>query len=106
MGAPNARKSWAKQPVPPNRESVNTGATRTLSGHTEMSAIAEHAHDQGHSIHWKARVIGRKRDSTSRKIKEVLMNQKMERKCGRDRKMNQDNGLDLSKVWLDLAITP
>ena len=72
-----------------------------------MSAIAKHAHEQGHSVHWKARVIGRERDSTSRKIKEALTIQKMKRKCGRDRIMNQDNGLDLSKVWLDvLAITP
>ena len=36
----------------------------------------------------------------------TLTIQKMERKCGKDRIMNEDNGLDLSKAWLDLAITP
>ena len=78
----------------------------TNTGHMEMSAIAQHAHEQGYSMHWKARGISRERNLTSRKIKEALTIQKMERKCGRDRIMNQDNGLDLSKVWLDLAITP
>ena len=88
------------------KQRVREHRCHTNTGHTEMSAIAKHALEQGHSIHWKAKVIGREQDSTSRKIKEALMIQKMERRSGKNRIMNQDNGLDLSRVWLDLANTP
>ena len=88
------------------KQRVREHRCHTNTGHTEMSAIAKHALELGQSKHWKAKVIGREQDSTSRKIKEALMIQKMERRSTKNKIMNQDNGLDLSRVWLDLANTP
>ena len=44
----------------------------TRTGHTELSAVARHAHTEGHNIHWKPRVIGSENNITKRKIKGSL----------------------------------
>ena len=75
----------------------------TNTGHTELSAIARHAHEEAHTIHWKPRVLAKETDNTKRKIKEALAIRRLEKDRGKDKIMNQDSGLELSRIWLDLA---
>ena len=41
----------------------------TRTGHTELSAVARHAHTEGHNIHWKPRVIASETIPPSEKSK-------------------------------------
>ena len=68
----------------------------TRTGHTELSAVARHAHTKGHSIHWKPRVIASENNTTKRKIKEALAINKLEKERRNDKVMNQDKGTELS----------
>lgn len=69
----------------------------TRTGHTELSAIAEHVHSVGHNMHWKAHIVTREGHTLKRKVKEALAIHRL----GRAKAMNQDCGLELSKLWLD-----
>ena len=60
-----------------------------------MSAVAKHAHEESHPIHWKARIITKEQDSISIKSEEALVIQRTEKRSGKNRIMNKDNGLDL-----------
>ena len=42
-------------------------------------------------------------DNTKRKIKEALAIRRVEKDRGKGKIMNQDSGLELSRIWLDLA---
>ena len=67
-----------------------------------MSAIAEHAHNESHSIYWKARVIARDQHTMKRKIKEAMAINRAKKASDTSRLMNKDSGLELSNIWLDL----
>ena len=73
----------------------------TRSGHLDMSAIAKHTHEESHTMHWSARILAHESDKTKRKVKEALAIRTTEKKRGADKLMNQDKGLDVSKIWLD-----
>ena len=73
------------------------------TGHPELSAVARHAHDEAHSIHWTPMVLTKEKDTMKRKIKEALTIKRVEKERGKDRTLNQDTGLELSKIWLDLV---
>ena len=76
----------------------------TRHGHTEPSAIANHAHVHAHNIHWKPQVIiAREENTHKRKVKEALTIKKLNAHKGTEETMNQDTGLLVSKLWLDLA---
>ena len=77
---------------------VKEHKSETRLEHLDKSAVAEHAHTTGHRVHWKAIVVEREQHGRKRKIKEALHS--MTRKDGL---MNQDRGLHLSKIWLDLV---
>ena len=68
-----------------------------------MSAIAKHTHEESHTMHWSARILAHESDKTKRKVKEALVIRTTKKKGGADKLMNQDNGLDVSKIWLDLV---
>ena len=36
----------------------------TRTGHVELSAVADHAHTEGHSIHWTPRVLAKEDNVT------------------------------------------
>ena len=44
----------------------------TRTEHVELSAVADHAHTEGHSIHWIPRVLAKEDNVTKRKTKEAL----------------------------------
>ena len=69
----------------------------TRTGHTELSAVARHAHTEGHNVHWKPRVIARENNTTKRKIKEALAINKLEKERRNDKVMNQDKGTELAE---------
>ena len=68
-----------------------------------MSAVARHAHTEGHGIHWRPPVVASESNTTKRKIKEALAINKLEKERGNDKVMNQDKGTELSKIWLNLV---
>ena len=70
-------------------------------GRTEHSAVAAHACDLEHRIHWTPRIVKKKeRNLKKRNIQEALFINRLV-KIGKT--MNQDCGIDLSKLWLDLV---
>ena len=56
-----------------------------------------------HNIHWKPRVIAREENTHKRKVKEALAIKKLTAQNWPEVAMNQDTGLIVSKLWLDLA---
>ena len=67
-------------------------------GNLELSAVANHAWDD-HKIHWKPRVLLREGNTMKRKIQEALALHKLVKTSGADATMNQDKGMELSKIW-------
>ena len=66
-------------------------------GEITRSAIAEHAILQVHRMDWEsARVIDTSKKKWQRLVKEALHS------AQREKKINKDNGQQLSKVWLDV----
>ena len=51
--------------------------SHTRTGHLELSAIADHVHERGHTIHWEPHILAKEKAKTKRKIKEVLANNKI-----------------------------
>ena len=51
----------------------------------------------GHTMHWKPRILVKEKNSVKRKVLEALAIGQL-----KDGVMNQDNGMELSKLWLDL----
>ena len=72
----------------------------TRCGRIELSAIAKHAHDEGHNIYWEPRIVAKETNAARRKVKEALAIRKLQRAKGA---MNQDVGMNLSTIWLDLV---
>ena len=70
-------------------------------GRLEQSAVAKHAIEENHQIHWKPVVVTKERNTTKRKVKETLKIRELEKR-GR-KTMNQDSGMQLSKLWLNLV---
>ena len=81
----------------------NAHKCHTRTGHTELSAVARHAHTERHNIHWKPRVIASEKQTTNRKIKEALAINKLEKERGNDKVMKQDKGTEFSKIWLNIV---
>ena len=75
----------------------------TRTGHVELSAVANHSHNKGHEMHWTPRVLAREEDTTKRKIKEALAIKKLTNGRRDDVIINQDSGMKISKLWLDLV---
>ena len=75
----------------------------TRTGHVQLSAVANHSHNKGHEMHWTTRVLVRKEDTTKRKIKEALVIKKLTNGRGDGVVINQDSGMKISKLWLDLV---
>ena len=62
---------------------------QTRNGHVEKSAIAEHAHLEGHSVHWAPTIIKRETNGKRRKVKEALHIHRMGKRQG---SVSQDIG--------------
>ena len=72
----------------------------TICSKRELSAVAAHAIDEGHGTHWEPRVVAREGHSLKRKIGEAFYIDEITR---RGHSMNQDHGLELSNLWLEVA---
>ena len=73
----------------------------TRNGHIELSAVANHAHAAVHNIHWVTRVLTKEKNATKRKVKEALAIKAATTQKGSGVTMNQDNGMNISKLCLD-----
>ena len=83
----------AEQRTKEHRDHMNKGSTN-------MSAVAKHAVETGHGIHWHPRVLRTERETVKRKVREALLINALA-KNNRDCLMNQDTGMDLSNLWLN-----
>ena len=81
------------------KQRIREHRSHTRTGHTELSGIAEHAHNMGHSIYWEPRILAKESNHTKRKVREAMAIHKL----GREKTMNLDCGLELSKLWLDIV---
>ena len=100
IGCGDCRKVYVGETRRTAAQRVKEHKSDTRLGHLDKSAVAEHAHTTGHHVHWKAMVVEREQHGRKRKVKEALHIHRMTRKDG---SMNQDRGLHLSKIWLDLV---
>ena len=66
----------------------------------ELSAVAAHAIDEGHEIHWEPRVVAREGHSLKRRTREAFYIDEITR---RGHSMNQDHDLELSNLRLEAA---
>ena len=60
-------------------------------GRLEQSAIAKHAIEENHQIHWKPVVVTKESNTTKRKVKETLKIRELGK--GGIKTMNQDSGV-------------
>ena len=67
------------------------------TGNIHFSATAAHA-ETGHEIHWEPRVLAKETYTIKRKVIEAMYIRRLDK-----RTINQDSGMQLSKIWLDLA---
>ena len=80
-------RSRAKEHVPSAR-----------NGHPEISAAAEHAISTSHRLDWNnPQILNTEQNLLRRRIKEALALH------AHKKLLNRDTGLELSKLWLDLA---
>ena len=69
------------------------------TGNTHLSAVAVHA-STGHEIHWQTMILAKEGLTTKRNVLKALSIHRLNGKT-----INQDRGLQISKMWLDL-VTP
>ena len=67
-------------------------------GPTELSAVVAHTCDLEHRIHWKPGIVKKEINLKKRKIQEALF---INRLVKMGKTMNQDYGIDISKLCLD-----
>ena len=82
------------------KERLKEHKCHTRMGKTELSAVAHHVAETGHSIHWHARILAKDQRTSSRKIKEALVINRLDK--NKKRTMNHDSGIQLSRLWLDV----
>ena len=70
-------------------------------GRLEQSAVAKHVMTEGHAVHWEPFIVEREQDQTRRRVLEALTIHRVEKGKGT---MNTDNGMQISRLWLDLAV--
>ena len=99
IGCGDCRKAYVGETRRTAAQRVKEHKSDTRLGHLDKLAVAEHAHTTGHHVHWKAMVVEREQHGRKRKVKDALHIHRMTRKDG---SMNQDRGLHLCKIWLDL----
>ena len=49
-------------------------------------------------MHWEAHIVAKEPSTTKRNVKEALIIHQI----GREKTLHHDNGLELSKLWLDV----
>ena len=67
--------------------------------HPELSAGAEHAHSTGHQLFLEPRVTAGEQQDIQKKVTEAIAIHIL----GKEKTMNKDSRLDISKLWLQLA---
>ena len=70
----------------------------TQNGRTELSAAADHAWS-GHMMDWTPRVLAIEHVTKERRIHGALAIHAQNKRAGT---LNRDNGMELSKLWLEL----
>ena len=100
IGCMECREVYIGETSRTAEQRVKEHKAHVTHGRTEQSAFASHVAEKQHQVYWKPRIIEKERNTTKQKVKEALTIRKLEKKDGA---MNQDNGLELSKLWLALV---
>ena len=98
LGCGDCNKVYVGETTRTAKQRTREHKCHTNAGHPELSAIAEHVHNTGHSMHWEAHIVAKEQSTTKRKVKEALIIHQI----GREKTLNHNNGLELSKLWLDV----
>ena len=86
------RSAYGRDVIP-----VINGYQRCVKKHARFR---NHVIKEDHAMHWKPRLVGKEKNTTKRKVKEALLIKKLKNGKG---VINQDNGLMLSPLCLDLV---
>ena len=100
IGCGDCERVYVGETARTSKERIKEHRCHTRMGKTELSAIAQHVSDTGHTIHWEARTLAKEQHTIARKVQEALFIHKLDKKT-----MNQDKGMDLSNLWLDVLDT-
>ena len=89
-------------PVRPDNAPKSTRCTPGTAT-SSSSAVANHAHAAAHNIHWVPRVLTKEKNATTRNFKEALAIKAATKQKGPEVTMNQDNAMNIRKLWLNLV---
>ena len=95
IGCGDCRKVYIGETRRMAAQRVKEHKSDTRLGHSDKSAVVQHAHTTGHNAYRRAMVVEWEQHERNRKVKEALHIHRMTRKDG---SMNQDRGLHLSKI--------
>ena len=101
LGCQDCKKVYVGETMRTAEQRAKEHQMYTRTGNVNMSAVAAHTHQEGHTMHWKPRVVVKESNTVKRKIREALVIAQVERQGG---SMNQDRGTSLSKIWTDLIV--
>ena len=93
---PDCKKVYVGETMRTAEQRAKEHQMYARTGNVSMSAVAAHTHQEGHTMHWKPRVVVKESNTVKRKIREALVIAQVERQGG---SMNQDRGTSLSKIW-------
>ena len=95
IGCMECREVYIGETSRTAEQRVKEHKAHVTHGRTKQSPIASRVAEKQHQVYWEPRIIEKERNTTKRKVKEALTIRKLEKKDGA---MNQDNGLELSKL--------
>ena len=99
IGCKDCEKVYVGETVRTAKQRTKEHKMHARTGNTHLSAVAAHA-STGHEIHWQPMILAKEGLTTKRKVLEALSIHRLNGKT-----INQDRGLQISKMWLDL-VTP
>ena len=99
IGCSDCEKTYIGETARTAKQRAKEHNMHVRTGKTHLSAVATHA-ETGHTMHWQPMVVAEECHTMKRKIREALTIHKLNRN---GKAMNQDTGLHLSKLWLDLV---
>ena len=97
VGCADCEKVYVGETTRTAKERMKEHRCHTRMGKGELSAIAQHVMETGHEIHWNPQILAREKNSTRRKVCEALTINRLD--STRKKTINQDKGLELSKLW-------
>ena len=100
LGCKDCRRVYIGETARTAKQCTREHKCHTNCSKRELSAVAAHAIDESHEIHREPRAVACEGHSLKRKIREAFYIDEITR---HGHSMNQDHGLELSNLWLEVA---